>query len=60
MKHFLAVLLCLLLCGCAPQTAPETSPETDPLPEATTAKVGMYAPGHPMELAYPDEVRATP
>lgn len=60
MKHFLAVVLCLLLCGCAPQTAPETTLETEPLPEATTAKVSMYAPGHPMELAYPDEVRAYP
>lgn len=56
MKHLLAVLLCLLLCGCAPQTTPETVPPADTEP----AKVSMYDPDHPMEKAYPSEVRAYP
>lgn len=60
MKHFLAVLLCLLLCGCASQTAQKTIPETEVPTETAPEKVSMYAPGHPMELAYPDEVRAYP
>ncbi len=60
MKHFLAVLLCLLLCGCAQQTALKTSPETEAPTETAPVKISMYAPGHPMELAYPDEVRAYP
>ena len=56
MKHLLAVLLCLLLCGCAPQTTPETEAPTETVPET----ISMYAPGHPMELAHPGEVRAYP
>lgn len=59
MKHLLAVLLCLLLCGCSPTPdtlPPETAPETRPFP----VKTGSYDPDHPMEKAYPGEVRAYP
>lgn len=56
MKHLLAALLCLLLCGCTPQT----SPEAELPPETVPAKTGMYDPHHPVELAYPGEVRAYP
>ena len=54
MKQILAALLCLLLCGCSPQASP--SPET-PVPPSRS---GMYDPDHPMEQAYPGEVRAYP
>lgn len=56
MKQLLAVLLCLLLWGCASQTTQETEAPADTEP----AKVSMYAPDHPMVLAYPGEVRAYP
>lgn len=60
MKQFLAVLLCLLLWGCTPQTAPKTIPETKTPTAADPEKVSMYVPDHPMERAYPGEVRAYP
>ena len=56
MKHLLAVLLCLLLSGCAPQTSPDTEVPSETVPEKTS----MYDPLHPIELAYPGEVRAYP
>ena len=56
MKHLLAVLLCLLLSGCAPQTPPDTEAPSETVP----AKTSMYDPLHPIELAYPGEVRAYP
>lgn len=57
MKQLTAVLLCLLLLGCAPQApTPETRPET----EAITTMAGTYDPDHPMEKAYPGQVRAYP
>lgn len=59
MKFLFAVLLSLLLCGCtesAPTPPPETAPETTDA--AVTA--GLYDPDHPIENAYPGEVRAYP
>lgn len=57
MKHLLAVLLCLLLCGCGrpEDTAVPFSPEES---QAASVKAGLYAANHPMEAAYPGEVRA--
>ena len=57
MKQLTAVLLCLLLCGCARQ-APTSLPET--VPETLAVTAGMYAPNHPIEKAYPGQVRAYP
>ena len=59
MKFLFAVLLSLLLCGCtesAPTPPPEAAPETTDA--AVTA--GLYDPDHPIENAYPGEVRAYP
>ena len=56
MKHLLAVLLCLLLSGCAAQIPPDTEVPSETVPEKTS----MYDPLHPIELAYPGEVRAYP
>lgn len=59
MKHLTVVLLCLLLCGCSRQTAtppPEVQPET----QAVTAMAAMYDPNHPLEQAYPGQIRAYP
>lgn len=59
MKQLTTVLLCLLLCGCARQasaTLPEAEPETQVLPAAA----GLYDPDHPMEAAYPGQVRVYP
>lgn len=59
MKQLTAVLLCLLLLGCAPQ-APTTPPEIPGETEAVMALAGMYDPDHPIEKAYPGQVRAYP
>ena len=58
MKFSLAVLLSLLLCGCARPASPP--PETVPATTAASVVTGLYDPGHPIEKAYPDEVRAYP
>jgi len=58
MKHLTVVLLCLLLCGCGRQTS---TPPPEVLPETQAATMaGMYDPDHPMEKAYPGQVRAYP
>ena len=58
MKHLTVVLLCLLLCGCGRQTS---TPPPEILPETQAATMaGMYDPDHPMEKAYPGQVRAYP
>lgn len=59
MKQFFTVLLCLLLCGCAAQS--DAAP-TAAVPEAQVppAQAALYAPDHPLEKAYPGEIRAYP
>ena len=59
MKQLTAVLLCLLLLGCSSQV-PEIPPETVPETRTAPTSNGMYEPGHPMEQAYPGQVRAYP
>lgn len=57
MKYLFAALLCFFLCGCTRETA-----ATEPAVSETQTAVstGMYDPSHPMEQAYPGEVRGYP
>ena len=59
MKFLFAVLLSLLLCGCT-ESAPTPPPETAPETTAAAVTAGLYDPDHPIENAYPGEVRAYP
>lgn len=54
MKQAIAVLLCLLLCGCTRPTLSETTQEASVVP----AQAAQYHPDHPVEKAYPGQVKA--